>query len=196
MNPEITGADTRDQNPIEIVELGPDNWEVLRDLKLRTLDQEPIAMEDPEPGRKRMLERTEEEWRAIMSGEVVGKKPYAKRYNNFFAKDLVSGKYVGLVQAVVSEGQWEYTRHALVQNMFVDNEGHRGQGTGKKLLGALIDEMKARRDIKFIELNVVLTQEPAINLYKSFGFKQIRDIFKVKRGDQEYDEMEMRLELE
>jgi ribosomal protein S18 acetylase RimI-like enzyme len=45
-------------------------------------------------------------------------------------------------------------------------------------------------------LQVVVTQEAAIGLYKSLGFKEVRIIKNaVKRGEDQYDELEMELDL-
>ncbi|WP_035607310.1 GNAT family N-acetyltransferase [Haloferula sp. BvORR071] len=46
---------------------------------------------------------------------------------------------------------------------------HRGQGLGKRLLEATIDEAQ-RIGLEKIELSVYLSNEPAIALYRSFGF--------------------------
>ena len=44
--PEITDPDVRSKLIVRVVELSPDDWQVLRDLKLKSLQQEPIAFED------------------------------------------------------------------------------------------------------------------------------------------------------
>lgn len=191
--PQHDMAPPRDDKPgISVAEISPDNWQVLRDLKLKSLEQEPIAFEDPEEGRDKYLQRAEAEWREILTGKRSGGKP--GQTLTVFAKDEPGGKYIGMVSAVTSAR--ENPEIATVQHMYVDNEGYRGKGIGKQLLQGLIDTVKAKGDIRKLELQVVATQEAAIGLYKSLGFKEIRRVAKaVKRGDQEYDEIEMELEL-
>ena len=54
---------------IQIVHLLPDQWEILGGLKLRSLDQEPIAFADEAEERAKYLARSQEEWREILSGK-------------------------------------------------------------------------------------------------------------------------------
>ena len=188
-NIEKTGADSRNQPKVSIVELTPDDWTIFRDLKLGSLDQEPIAFVDVDVVKQKWLERTEAEWRSILSGRMSDGR--LGESLNVFAKDQTNDKYMGMVSGIIPEG----SKTATVQHMYVDNED-RGKGIGKQLLQALIDRIRARETINQIELQVVVTQQAAIGLYKSLGFKEVRKIEKaVKRGDQEYDEFEMLLDL-
>ena len=45
---------------------------------------------------------------------------------------------------------------------------HRGQGIGRKLIGAVIDHARGR--VEQIHLHVVTTNAPAYDLYRSMGF--------------------------
>ena len=74
------------------------------------------------------------------------------------------GKTVACGSAAIEQG------YALIQNIIVD-ESVRGQGFGKKLFGSLLKkafEMGAQHSY----LQVVQTNNVALNLYKQFGFKK------------------------
>ena len=74
------------------------------------------------------------------------------------------GKTVACGSAAIEQG------YALIQNIIVD-ESVRGQGCGKKLFGSLLKkafEMGAQHSY----LQVVQTNNVALNLYKQFGFKK------------------------
>lgn len=118
-------------SPVNIVHLNPDQWIVLRDLKLRSLEQEPIAFADVETERAKYLSRSEAEWRAILSGKMSAGR--AGETIMLFAQK--EGEYVGMVSAIIPEGQTA----ATVQHMFVD-KNFRRQGIGEKLLLKLIEE--------------------------------------------------------
>lgn len=173
---------------INVIQILPDQWTILRDLKLRSLDQEPIAFANVEQERAKYLARTEDEWRAILSGKMSGGK--AGETIMFFAQD--NSRYVGMVSAIVPEGQTT----ATVQHMFVDSEGYRGLGIGKQLLAALLSKLKNRGDLKKAKLSVVATQIPARNLYESVGFKEVKILQgSATRGKESFDEIEMELEF-
>jgi len=108
-----------------------------------------------------------------------------------FAEDR--GRYVGMVSAVIPEGQTK----ATIQHMYVDREGYRGKGIGKQLLVSLLGELRGRGDLESVELSVVETQIPARELYKQLGFRQVNLIESgAKRGDAVYNEVEMVLDIQ
>ncbi len=169
-----------------ITELGPDYWEVLRDLKLKSLDQEPLAFEDISEGRIKYLGRSEQEWRNSLSG-----KGHSGQKLLFFARDESTGNYIGMVSASIQENGDH--KVATIQHVYVDSSC-RGLGVGKKLLGTIIDKIKQDKSITRINLQVITTQTAAIALYHSFGFKDVRVITKrARRGNLDYDEIEMEL---
>lgn len=179
-------------SPIRVVELSPDQWTVLRDLKLRSLDQEPIAFADPEEERTKYVHRSEDEWRAILSGKMSGGREGETVM--VFAED--NGHYIGMVSAIIPAGQSEEARKATIQHMYVDSQGYRGLGVGKQLLSALLEKLRARGDIKKAELSVVTTQVPARKLYERTEFRTVKTVARgAKRGQNVYDEIEMELDL-
>lgn len=171
-----------EKNSLVITKLTPDDWQVLRDIKLKSLDEEPIAFEDVEDGKKKYLDRTEDEWRARLNPEIKDK-------TWLFAQDTDTGKYIGAIFSHVSGGI------ATLQHVYVDKD-HRGRGIGKNLLVSIIEKLKTRGGITDVEIQVLTTQEAAINLYHSLGFKDVRTVpGAAKRGEKMYDEIEMELSL-
>lgn len=155
----------RDQKPetvakpgVQIVQLTPDSWEILRDIKIRSTTQEPIAFEDQEPGLARYQARTESEWRAKLDEE-------ASRTVSLFAQS--GSETVGMVSGVMTPSM----ESAVVQHMYVDPE-HRGRKIGGKLLDTLLFELR-ERGVKTAILQVVVGQDSAIGLYISRSFKEI-----------------------
>lgn len=61
----------------------------------------------------------------------------------------------------------------------------RGKGVGSKLLKAVLDHAK-KFGLEKVELNVYTTNEPAIALYKKFGFEQEGLIRKYRKLDGKY----------
>lgn len=173
---------------IKIVELAPDDWQKLKDLKLSSLEQEPIAFEDQEMGKERYLTRPEEEWRKILSGKLIGKEG---DYINIFAKS--KDWIVGMVAAVVPEEQDTEKKIATIHHMYVERGRRRGK-IGKELLQTLLNKLKQRGDIEKAELIVVATQIPAFEMYKSLGFQETGRKM-TKRGKDEYEEIEMEIKF-
>lgn len=177
---------------IRIVGLLPDQWAVLRDLKLRSLEQEPIAFAEPEEERAKYLQRSEEEWRAILSGKMS--RGREGETIMVFAED--NGRYIGMVSAIIPTGQSIQETKATIQHMYVDSQGYRGLGVGKQLLSVLLEKLKAHGNVKKTELSVVATQVAARKLYERTGFSTVRIVEGgAKRSHHVYDEIEMELVL-
>ncbi len=173
---------------VQIVQLSPNDWTVLRDLKLKSIDQEPIAFADPGPERNKYVARTEDEWRDILAGKMSNGEPGETVM--FFAR--VGNEYVGMVSAIVPADR---SRTATIQHMFVDRT-QRGRHIGRQLLEHLVVELKSKPNLDKAELQVVATQTPAVMLYQSLGFQQTK-VFEGEavRDGISYDEIEMELDL-
>src|SRR3989344_1910989 len=178
----------REKPPVQIVELSPEEWEKLRDIKLSSLDEEPVAFEDPAEGKAKWTARPEAEWRGILAGKMTQGR--AGESVNVFAKAVED--VVGMVSAIIPETESEKT--ATVQHMYVNGD-FRGYGIGRELLQGLIERLKAK-DIRKANLDVISTQIPAIELYKSLGFveKEMKEN-SARRGGKVYDELAMELDL-
>ena len=178
-----TGPDaemTPRSSNVRIVQLTPEDWEILRKLKLRSLQQEPIAFLDHEKGMDTYLKRTEYEWRKKLD-EQASSTVYVFAEKN--------GEFIGMVNARIDEEKQE----ALIQHLYVDPD-HRGQMVGKRLLETLLQKLKDRGDIEKAKLAVLETQKPAIRLYESLGFEKTGEIL-VMRGERHYKSFRMELVL-
>lgn len=175
----------KEKLPIQIIELSPDDWRLFRDLKLHSLEEEPIAFEDSEEGKEKYLQRSESEWKGILSGKMSGGR--AGESLQIFAKS--GQEIVGMASAIIPSAEQEKT--ATIQHVYVDRT-YRGQNIGKELLQNLIEKLKSRGDLQKVKLQVVVTQLPAIELYKSLGFVEVgRREAGAERDGHVYDELEM-----
>lgn len=185
-NPEVLFQ----KNQISVIRPTPNQWQVLRDLKIRSVIQDAIAFADPIPERTKYEQRAQNEWEAVLAGQISGGRPGESIV--LFAQD--GSEYAGMVTAIIPEQQGN-EKSATVQHMFVD-ENHRRKGIGEDLLIALVEQLKQRGNVATVQLDVVVTQVAAIELYKKLGF-QIKGYTqeKAKRGDKEYDRYDMSLRL-
>jgi ribosomal protein S18 acetylase RimI-like enzyme len=162
---------------ISVKKLGPDDWQILRDLKIQSISEESLAFEDQAEGSEKYRNRSEEEWRKNLESK-----------NKIFVFARHRNEYVGMASAVLSEGK------ALIQHVYVAKD-KRGLKIGESLLVNLIEILRSS-DIKTAELQVLLTQSSAINLYKKLGFQEIKtNLQAAQRGLEMYDEVEMKLDL-
>jgi len=68
-------------------------------------------------------------------------------------------------------GMWKLFENADITNIAVKKEQRR-KGYGKLLLETILNECK-RQNTEYVHLEVRVSNEPAINLYKSYGFEII-----------------------
>ena len=186
INPEVLSQ----KNQISIVRPAVNQWQVLKDLKMRSIIQDHIAFADPIPERTKYEQREQGEWEAILSGKMSGGRNGESI--TLFVRD--GTEYIGMVSAIIPEQQGE-EKTATIQHMFVD-ENYRGKGIGEDLLLALIQQLKQKSDVTKAQLDVVVTQRAAIGLYKKLGFQTTGYTSeKAQRGDKEYDGFNMTLRL-
>ena len=99
--------------------------------------------------------------------EPWSKEAYEKEINNPLATYLVITKED---EVVAYGGFWKILDEGDINNIAVKKE-YRKMGFGKMLMEALIEKAKEQQ-IKAITLEVRVTNENAINLYKKLGFKE------------------------
>ena len=135
---------------IEIKKLDQELWQAYRALRLEALQKEPLAFGDSYEESK---DRPENVWRS--------------RIDNFiFALD--ENKPAGMI-GLYQEGT--KSKHVInIFSVYVKKE-YRGQGIGKKLMEAVLTQIKINQNIIKIKLAVNPAQEAAVKLYQSFGFK-------------------------
>ena len=149
---------------VEIIKLSPDRWEEYRDLRLRSLKEDPeafgILYEDA-------VKEDEIFWRKLL--EIAEKEI---DHWKFFAE--LNGKLVGIVSAriTIPAGDGDTVK---VQEVFVANEA-RGKGVGKKLMNYLFKEISKHPQFKKAKIKVFTSQKPAIGMYESVGAKIVDKI--------------------
>ena len=169
----------RENYSVQIIFPGPDDWQVLRDIKINSIKEEDIAFADADPELKKYLDRQEESWKDNLS-----------RADRLFVFAKKGENWVGMVSAIIDQDQ----KSALVQHMYVQKI-HRGENIGEKLLQSLLEKFK-QKGIEVVRLEVLETQLPAINLYHKLGFNNVRVSSQTaERGDQKYNEIEMELKF-
>ena len=149
-------------SPVEVVVSTPDDWTILRDFKINSLEVEPVAFENPDVAIERYKQRPEAEWRYILSGGMSGGRSGESVV--FFAQE--GGVPIGMISAIIPEGK----NTALIQHTYVQKE-HRSKGAGKQLLAKLLEYLKSK-GAKKATLDVVETQGAAIHIYEKLGLKK------------------------
>lgn len=140
-------------------------WQAYKDIRIKSIKTNPEAFASTEND---VLKDPDEKWQTFLNkslahdGEIM-----------LFAVDDTGGdqKPVGIVGAF-----WDNkikTKHvAHIFGVFVDPE-YRGMGVGSMLFSQLLSELKAIPQLKKASLEVVISEIPAINLYKKHGFIEV-----------------------
>ncbi len=58
------------------------------------------------------------------------------------------------------------------------NPDYRGKGIAKKLIIELLKSIESITELKQLQLSTIITKEPLIDFYKSFGFEKLGNIIK------------------
>ena len=99
--------------------------------------------------------------------EPWSKEAYEKELTNIMANYRV----ITVENEVVAYGGfWKILDEADINNIAVKKE-YRGMGFGKMLMNALIEDAKAQ-NIRAMTLEVRVSNQSAISLYKKLGFKE------------------------
>lgn len=99
-------------------------------------------------------------WTKEMFQSEVGENTLAKSYVL-----IEDDKIIGY------SSMWKLFENADITNIAVKEE-YRNKGYGKLLLETLLNECK-RQDTEYVHLEVRVSNENAISLYKSYGFETI-----------------------
>lgn len=160
--------------------LDKSDWENYRDIRLEALKEDPSAF-----GSRYEENRDKDSlyWmeRLASSSGSNGK--------SFFYAVLDDNNFISIGGAYQDENnEWNiiaiYTKKEF-----------RGLGAGALLFNKILEELKNRK-IKKVFLRVNTKQEPAVALYKKFGFKILKTVAGQVLGDGNiYDEYEMFLDL-
>jgi len=96
----------------------------------------------------------------IIEVDTTGTNPFSRRIEY-----QENDKLIGYLEYSIIYDRME------IDNFFVE-EAYRKQGIGTKLMAHLVSEAINLRVIN-ITLEVRMSNEPAINLYKKFGFREV-----------------------
>ena len=150
----------------ELRRLAPDDWEILRDIRLRALEDSPDAFGST---LDRERDFPEKEWRRRLVRPV-----YAV---------LVDGRPVAMAGAFTDDGRVQ------VWGMWTDPE-HRGRGHARTLLDELLaDAVAAGRPVS---LHVNTTNAAARAAYENYGFMGTGELEPLRPGSEQRIEL-MRL---
>ncbi len=141
---------------MQVIQITPERWQEYKDLRLKALRDNPLAFDSSPEDEERL---SEEEWKEKLEEE-----------NDFkiFIED--NGKLVAKMEV-----EWDKrakVRHiAEVYGVYIDPD-YRGKGLGSMLMNE-IERLAPQHGIKKLWLDVVVTQAPAMGLYRKLGFREI-----------------------
>jgi ribosomal protein S18 acetylase RimI-like enzyme len=160
-----------DTNKIQIGRLPPEKWQAYKALRLRALHDAPQAFSE---SFEKAQAYPDERWQQRATEGYAGKVSLM-----VFASE--GEQLVGMMGAFFPQHDPSV---ALIVGVYVVPEA-RGKGISKKLMAALLHELKANPRISKAALSVNKGQLAAINLYASFGFQVVGEEH-VQLGDGNY----------
>lgn len=137
---------------VRVEQLSEDEWQTLRDIRLRALWQSPQAFGASLARDQRFQEQ---HWRMRLRSS-----------HWFVARPGLDQEPVGLVCMIAEPGSPVDDRHVV--SLWVDPD-HRSQGVGRALLGRVADEA-SRAGATTLSLWVADDNDAARALYEGFGF--------------------------
>lgn len=141
---------------MHVVQITPERWIEYKELRLKALKDNPLAF-DSSPEDEEQL--SEEEWKEKLAEE-----------NDF--KVFIEDNRRLIAKMEVEWDKRAKVRHiAEVYGVYIDPQ-YRGKGLGKMLMDA-VEKLAPQHDIKKLWLDVVVTQAPAMGLYRKLGFREI-----------------------
>ena len=163
---------------VKIASLPPSQWAEYRALRLEALQNEPQAFCS---SYAEMYAKPEAYWRSRLEEAGDGKNWL------LFARDE-KGDLQGMVGAAI-----ESPGTAALISLYVTKKA-RGQGIGKDLMAALLDELSRAGTVSMISLQVNSIQAAAVSLYKNNGFKITKKLRYFSGDGKEHDDYIMERE--
>jgi ribosomal protein S18 acetylase RimI-like enzyme len=172
----------KETSKIKIVELPISDWKDFKKIRLASLKEEPQAFGS---SYAKDAAYPDSKWQERLRDGETKKSIY------LFAK--LEGKIIGMVMG----GRTDEDKHshlAHIWGTYVDSKA-RGKGAGKELMQRAIEELGKDAGVQKIRVTVNAEQKPAVKLYESLGFKQIKTMM-MKMGDGlDHQEIEMEKSL-
>lgn len=144
----------------QLRKLHPDDWEKLRDIRLRAVKDSPQAFGDT-------VEETNSRTEAVERAWIANAHIY-----------VIEDKGVPVSAATLrkdTDGVWEI-------NAVWTDPAHRQKGLSRKILEQILVDAK-KMNINVLRLDVNPVQVVAVKLYESLGFKKISTVTDHKMGD-------------
>lgn len=149
-----------------ITDLPVERWEEYKNLRIEATTKVRQAFGTSAEEEKL---KSDDNWKERLRNSLANTK-----YFFVFAED--NGTLIGMVGAH-TEDLIKSGHNATLTSVYV-KEDYRGQGIATKLIDALLEKIKKNPKITRLDLMVVTTQEPAIALYKKFGFEIVGTVHK------------------
>lgn len=149
------------QDVVRIEHVRPEHWDAYRSLRLQAVAEEPVVFSE----RDWILSLSPEEVRELLGDAYVSSLDKSRTIMLWARKDKLSLGAI-TVEIYTFKGQ----EVAYIYDMYIVRE-YRGQGLGKKLLLYCLAYIKTVPGVKVIRLSVPNTQEAALALYISVGFR-------------------------
>jgi ribosomal protein S18 acetylase RimI-like enzyme len=143
------------EDPMQIVKLGPEEWQAFRQLRLESLEADPQAFSSLYAEVER---RPDSFWQERLRESQVGEKSWM-----LFARD--GDRLVGMIGAFREAG----SEMVEIISVYVSRDW-RGQGVGGALMEGILGEMRRLEGVRTAVLGVNAGQAAAVALYQRFGF--------------------------
>lgn len=140
---------------MNLIQITPDRWQEYKAIRLQALENNPLAF-DSSPDEENFSEGV---W-----------KEKLEEANDFkvFVED--NGKLVAKME-VEWDSRKKVRHNAEVYGVYID-PAYRGKGLGIMLMNE-VERLAKEHGIMRLWLDVVVTQEPAMALYRKLGFREI-----------------------
>jgi ribosomal protein S18 acetylase RimI-like enzyme len=130
---------------------------------------------------------TAEHFMTVTPAQIASRLKSSEARGGFILGAFSEGTLLGVVGLARQEGE-KMEHRATIWGMYVAPSA-RGLGVGRDLMGACLMRARQIPKLRQVHLCVVTSNQPAINLYRSFGFSSYgTDPAALKIGEQLFDE--------
>lgn len=143
---------------IEIRKPKPDEWQQFKNLRLKSLQDYPLAFAS---SYEEQLDKSDEEWKSYMLASDSEK-------DSVMICAFENDEMIGCVSAIWNN-RIKVAHVASIVGMFVYSN-QQNKGIGFKLITSILEYLHAKGRFHKAKLDVVSTNLPAYNLYNKVGF--------------------------